>query len=160
MYGGKSQYRKHYAQIARKLCIIGATDAQLGEWFHVSEDAIGDWKHRHPTFKAAVDAGKPIADDVVEASLFRRANGYEDVNGAHHPPDTTACIFWLKNRRPHEWRDRREHLVGGSLKIDAIEQTIVDPAPIIIEAGDIGATSHPTPLIEHQPTTSNGKGRG
>lgn len=158
MYGGKSQYRKHYAAIARKLCHMGATDKQLGEWFHVSADAIADWRKRHPTFNAALEAGKPIADDQVEASLFRRANGYDDSKGQHHPPDVTACIFWLKNRRPEAWRDRREHLLGGSLKIDAIEMQVIDPAPTIIEAGDIGASNHP--VIEHEPTTTNGRGRG
>jgi hypothetical protein len=45
-------------------------------------------------------AGKEASDDRVEDSLYRLAIGW---NGA--PPNVTACIFWLKNRRPSEWRD-------------------------------------------------------
>jgi hypothetical protein len=26
----------------------------------------------------------------------------------HYPPDTTACIFWPKNRRRDKWRDKHE----------------------------------------------------
>src|SRR6516225_6395600 len=51
--------------------------------------------------------GKAPADERVVVSLYQRALGY-DHNGKHYPPDVTACIFWLKNRAPEEWRDRRE----------------------------------------------------
>ena len=44
---------------------------------------------------------------MFRASLYKRACGY-DHDGKHYPPDTTAAIFWLKNRRSDEWRDKRE----------------------------------------------------
>lgn len=160
MYGGKPKYRANFPAQALVACQLGATDPDLARLFDVSTEAITLWKHRHKAFKAALDAGKPVADDQVEASLFKRANGYEDSKGQHHPGDVTAMIFWLKNRRPDAWRDRREHHLGGSLKIEAIEMQVIDPAPTIIEAGDIGATNHPAPLIEHKRTTTNGRGGG
>ncbi len=45
----------------------------------------------------------------------------------HYPPDTTACIFWLKNRQRDKWRDRLDHEHSGEVKITKIETTIVDP---------------------------------
>jgi hypothetical protein len=74
--------------------------------------------------------GKEVADDRVERSLFNRATGYTyDATkvfmpaGAkkpvyapyreHVPPDVTACIFWLKNRRKDQWRDRQDHELTG-----------------------------------------------
>ncbi len=32
-------------------------------------------------------------------------------------PNPTAAIFWLKNRKPDEWRDRKETEVSGVLNI-------------------------------------------
>src|SRR6516164_8171136 len=51
--------------------------------------------------------GKAPANERVIVSLYQRALGYNQ-NGKHYPADVTACIFWLKNRLPAEWRDRRE----------------------------------------------------
>lgn len=81
------------------------------------------WKVDFPRFCQATKTGKEAADERVINSLYHRANGYsfdavkifmpagaaEPVYAPyteHVPPDTTAAIFWLKNRRPKEWRDR------------------------------------------------------
>ena len=32
-------------------------------------------------------------------------------------PDTTAQIFWLKNRKPDEWRDKKETEVSGNMTV-------------------------------------------
>jgi hypothetical protein len=57
-------------------------------------------KQKYPEFRCALKAGKEAADDRVERSLYQLAIGW---NG--QPPNATACIFWLKNRRKDRWRD-------------------------------------------------------
>jgi transcriptional regulator with XRE-family HTH domain len=108
----------------------GKTDKQIAEKLGVSESTLNLWKNEHPEFSESLKRGKAGPDDQVEASLFARATGYsydsekllvvsdgKDVGShverlpvvEHCPPDVTACIFWLKNRRPEQWRDRVEH---------------------------------------------------
>ena len=128
--GGVCKYRPKYAQMASKACAAGFTDRELAELFGVGESTINKWKLDHVEFAGALKRGKFPADERVERSLFQRAIGYtydtvkilkpagttEPVivpYRQHVPPDVTACIFWLKNRRPDEWRDRQEqrHMV-------------------------------------------------
>ena len=121
--GRPSKYRPEYADQARKLCELGATDADLASFFNVAVSTVSLWKVVHEAFSDALKASKAKADDAVERSLFQRAIGYEhdetDIRviagrvvktpiRKHYPPDPTSMIFWLKNRRPEEWRDRRE----------------------------------------------------
>lgn len=109
---------------AEKLCKLGATDAELADFFEVDERTLNRWKVEHAEFRQALKKGKELADAEVGERLFQRATGYShpDVHitnyqgvitqthiTKHYAPDTTACIFWLKNRRPDLWRDRVEH---------------------------------------------------
>lgn len=106
---------------ARKLCRLGATDKELAEFFGVDVATVNRWKLAHPEFCESLKDGKSAADAEVADRLYQRALGYshrEDKilqhNGApvivptvkHYPPDTVACIFWLKNRRPDLWREK------------------------------------------------------
>lgn len=141
-----SDFDAEYIEQARKLCKLGATDQEIADFFEVSVRTIYRWKASHDEFCQALKAGKDEADDRVERSLFARANGYEHeevdirVIGQEivqtpirkfYPPDTTAAIFWLKNRRPGEWRDKRENELtgpgGGPVQIQEIRRTVVDP---------------------------------
>lgn len=111
-----------------KLAKAGWTDRQMADFFDVTEQTWNNWKKQHEAFFESLKDWKAEADYKVERSLYERATGYEhpDVHinnyqGAititdivkHYPPDTTACIFWLKNRAPNEWRDRKEHEIAG-----------------------------------------------
>ena len=102
----------------------GYTDKQLAKLFGVTEQTLTNWKKVYPEFFGSLKAGKIIADAKVEVSLYQRACGYShpDVHVSagkfgpeiipiikHYPPDPTSMIFWLKNRKPSEWRDRIEH---------------------------------------------------
>jgi len=128
MAGRPTDFNPDYVRQAEKLCKLGATDQELADFFEVHVRTIYRWKGEHDDFCQALKSGKAEADDRVERSLFARANGYEhdevDIRVVDHeivqtqirkfyPPDTTACIFWLKNRRPVEWRDKVEQTVSG-----------------------------------------------
>ena len=125
-----TKYKPEYAQKTQELCERGATDADLAEFFEVSEQTIRNWKHQQPEFFMALKTGKEAADVRVERSLYHKAVGYTfdavkifmpaGAEGPvyapyreHVPPSDTAAIFWLKNRRPKEWRDKIEHGHSG-----------------------------------------------
>jgi hypothetical protein len=131
--GRKSTYKPEHVELARKLCLLGATDKEMGDVFGVSEATVHLWRQTHLEFAEAIKEGKAAADANVANRLYRRAMGYsheavkivaDAKSGAEHivpyteryPPDTTACIFWLKNRRPDLWRDKlqAEHTGPGN----------------------------------------------
>jgi hypothetical protein len=131
--GRPTLYRPEYAQQAGKLCALGATDVEVADFFGVALATVKKWKNAHPEFVAALNAGKAEADDLVAKSLYQRARGYSheavkimqyegdvirEQYVEHYPPDTTACIFWLKNRRPHEWRDVHKIEHSGAIKTE------------------------------------------
>ena len=137
--GRPSKYRPEFCEQAKKLVALGATDLQLANFFEVSEQTIYTWKQNYPEFLEALKLSKELCDSQVERSLFQRAMGYShpevkvfQSNGEiithevikHYPPDTTAMIFWLKNRNPQEWRDRVEHTGkdGGAIEITDINE--------------------------------------
>jgi hypothetical protein len=123
MAGRPTKYKPEYAEQARKLCALGATNAQLADFFDVAISTVSLWMVQYKDFSDAVKVPKAEADQMVEQSLYRRAMGYEHdevdirvVNGEvvqtpvrkYYPPDSTAMIFWLKNRKPGDWRDKVE----------------------------------------------------
>lgn len=139
-----SKYKPEFAEQAAKLCKLGATDAQLADFFEVAVSTINLWKVQHPEFSESIKVPKIEADERVEQSLYRRAVGYEHdevdlrvVGGElvqtpirkHYPPDSTAMIFWLKNRKPEDWRETKAveltGAAGGPLQIQEIERRIV-----------------------------------
>jgi len=121
--GRPSLYREEHAEQARKLCLLGAKDAELADFFGVTEQTINGWKKSRKAFFDALNGGKLEADAKVANSLYQRALGYShpDVHISnyqgeitvtpitkYYPPDTTAAIFWLKNRRRSDWRDKQD----------------------------------------------------
>lgn len=132
-----TKYKAEFAEQARKMCLLGATDKDLAGFFGVNELTINRWKKDHKEFCKSLKDGKDEADARVAERLFNRALGYshpEDKifnnNGEpmvvpttkHYPPDTTACIFWLKNRQKERWRDKQETEMtgkdGGPLEVE------------------------------------------
>jgi len=128
--GRPTKYKAEYAEQAKKLCELGATDRQLADFFEVSESTLNLWKIDNKEFSESLKLGKEAPDALVERSLFQRAMGYsheEDdirvVNGElvitpiikHYPPDSTSLIFWLKNRKKDDWRNKQEIEQSGKL---------------------------------------------
>lgn len=127
----------------------GATDVEMAEVAGVGISTFMAWKGRHESFREALKDAKEIADMFVEASLYRRATGYSHpaikffcYEGViqteeyieHYPPDSTACIFWLKNRQPKRWREKHE------IQIDAKPTMVIQrPDGTKVELGVAGA---------------------
>ncbi|WP_420973818.1 transposase [Bacillus thuringiensis] len=120
----------------------GLIDEQIAHNMGVSRATLRNWRKKHPIMEQAVRRGKEVVDREVENALFKRATGYtyEEVtverqqNGGELqsvetkrvkrqvPPDSTAIIFWLKNRKPRAWRDRREIDHSGEMKQTVVER--------------------------------------
>ena len=136
--GAPTLYREEYIPTAYKLALLGLTNEQLAGVFNVSLPSIEKWMRTYPEFKSAIKQGREPADGKVVKRLFERAMGYqyEEItyektvvvgeDGEKIPavkvktvmkqvlPDTTAQIFWLKNRQPSQWRDRHHTEVTGA----------------------------------------------
>jgi hypothetical protein len=120
---GNSKYHQRFDEMARKLCLLGATDADLADFFHVSESTINLWKLKHESFSESIRNGKLMADANMAERLYLRGMGYSHPEEKlfchdgeiiraetikHYPPDTKANLAWLYNRRPDKWRNRVE----------------------------------------------------
>lgn len=161
--GRPATYKPTFAIQAEKLCKLGATDADLANFFGVTDRTINRWQITHPEFCRALKAGKVEADDRVERSLYHKAVGYEfeavkifmpagaqaPVYAPYRervPPDTTAAIFWLKNRRPELWRDvhKIDTTVQGTIEVTDARQRLAHLITgQVAAAEDIGGAGKP-----------------
>jgi hypothetical protein len=133
-----STFKPEYVAQAKKLAAMGLTDAEIADFFGVAVRTLYNWKVDYKAFAKALKQGKKAPDERVQASLYKRACGYEFKTETvfqhqgvvvraktteHVPPDVTAGIFWLKNRDPENWRDRQEHDHGGKVivKLDSTD---------------------------------------
>jgi hypothetical protein len=133
--GRPSKLKPEIPDQAFLLAAKGFTDVEIANFFKISAATVSTWKLKSVDFLEALKKGKEIPDSSVERSLFERATGYscQDTHISnymgvitvtpiikHFPPDTTAMIFWLKNRKPKEWRDRVENAIEHSGKINIV----------------------------------------
>lgn len=112
----------------------GLTNDDIAHNIGISKDTFYKWIKEFPDFADSVKVNKEVADRVVENALYKSATGYEcdevseefDEDGVlvnkkitHKTitPSVTAIIFWLKNRKPAEWRDKQQLdvTVGGDI---------------------------------------------
>jgi len=117
--GRPTKFRDEFCEQGEWLSKLGATDSEMAAFFDVTESTLNKWKLDYPEFSESLKAGKVMADCRVAQSLYEQA-----ISG-----NTTAQIFWLKNRRKLSWRDKQEidHTTGG----DKITQPAIifkDPA--------------------------------
>lgn len=134
-----TKYKPEFARIAQKMTRLGATDIEIADALEVSTVTLWRWSASNKEFCNALKVGKTESDERVQRSLYSRATGYEhdeiDIRVVsneivqtpirkYYPPDPTSCIFWLKNRRPSEWREKVDHEHSGSVEIKKIERVI------------------------------------
>ena len=109
----------------------GLTDEQIAGNIGINTSTLYDWKNKFSEISKALKKGKEVVDIQVENALLKRALGYDfqetrveksDKDGTkiiqtlkHIPADTTAQIFWLKNRRPDLWRDKQNIEHSGQI---------------------------------------------
>ncbi|MED4392521.1 helix-turn-helix domain-containing protein [Priestia aryabhattai] len=120
----------------------GLTDEQIAHNVGVSRSTLNDWKKKYPDISDALKKGKEVVDLQVENALLKRALGYEyeevtqesqwneKINKyelvitksvkKRQAPDTTAQIFWLKNRRPDKWRDKQDVEHTGDMDLNIV----------------------------------------
>lgn len=118
----------------------GLTDEQIAKNIGISRETIYAWKKQYPNFSDALKKGKEVVDREVENALLKKALGYEydevtrerafnadtgkpelmvtKIVKKQMAPDTTAQIFWLKNRKPSDWRDKRDYSVEGAMNVN------------------------------------------
>jgi len=121
--GRPTKYKKEFDEQARKLCLNGFIDAQIADFFNIQESTLNLWKKAHPSFMESLKSGKRYSDDKVVNALYNRAIGYEfdevksesgttgkkiTTTTKHIAGDTTAQIFWLRNRMRDEWTNNPE----------------------------------------------------
>ena len=121
--GQPELYNPTYCDLARDYCLVGATNEVLADYFGVSRRTIQNWIATHPDFADAVRKGRVVADAKVVRALFERATGFYGkvtrttryrgekhtiTTTICHPPDTQACMFWLRNRQREYWQARAE----------------------------------------------------
>jgi hypothetical protein len=119
--GQPTLYKPDYCIQAHNYCLLGATNEDLAGFFGVTRRTIDNWIAAHADFAAAVRSGRVVADMRVARCLYERAVGWQQTvertvlrqreekvlkSIVNHPPDTRACIFWLRNRRRESWGDR------------------------------------------------------
>lgn len=153
MAGGRpSGYKPEYCEQAFKLCLLGADDKRIADFFEISEATLYRWKADYPEFCESLKNGKENADAAIAASLYNRAKGYVgkktvtatnqgvitdiQVVDEYVAPDTTAAIFWLKNRQPKQWRDKQD--IAHSGQIDS-NQTVISTEATPEQAAEVYA---------------------
>lgn len=116
----------------------GLTDEQIAENMGIAPSTFYEWRNKYPEISESLKKGKEVVDTMVENALLKRALGYRydeitqertknpetgeellvttKVMTKEVQPDTTAQIFWLKNRKPKTWRDKPEHTEGAAFE--------------------------------------------
>lgn len=129
----------------------GLTDEQIAENAGINPATLYVWKKKYPEISETLKRGKEVVDREVENALLKRALGYEYTETTKEAvqdpssgevrmqvtkkvtkqvaPDTTAQIFWLKNRKPDKWRDKPAYEDTSELdKLDTILKGLKDNA--------------------------------
>ena len=120
----------------------GLSDKQIAHNIGITQTTLYEWQKRFPELSEALKKGKEVVDREVENAMLKRALGYEYDEITQEPvtdkdtgitemrvtkrvtkqivPDVTAQIFWLKNRKPEEFRDKRDVELSGSVDLGSI----------------------------------------
>jgi hypothetical protein len=145
-FGRPTAYKPEYCELAHNYCLLGATAEELAGFFGVTRGTINNWIATIPEFATALREGRDLADARIARCLYKRAMGYDHkvkritecrgdektvTTELHFPPDTHACIFWLRNRRRRNWNPRAEVLTEGpdiAALLDVADEGVRDAA--------------------------------
>ncbi|EJG2229780.1 hypothetical protein BS007_RS17140 [Vibrio parahaemolyticus] len=120
------KFKPEYAKQVYKLCLLGARDVELADFFEVHRDTIFHWCKLYPEFAQARKKGKMQADAEVAHCLFQRATGMtltqqkvthrgEVVDYQQElPADVRAMEYWLKCRNRDAWNPKNQVELSGS----------------------------------------------
>lgn len=135
---------------AKSLATLGAIDETIASKMNISVPTLIAWKKKYPEFLKALSEGKASIDEQVESALFRRAMGYDydevtekpkiikrnnrpvevmavaEVKHLQKAPEVLAQMFWLKNRKAENWRDKQEVEHSGNLSYKVIPDDILE----------------------------------
>ena len=147
--GAPPKYVTSYPSKAYKLALLGCTIKEMGEIFGVTEETMFQWMEKYPKLSESIKAGRSDADANVADRLYQKAMGYshdsEEIKVVsdgmgigssvvrvpvkkHYPPDSTAAIFWLKNRQPAKWREKQEIEHSGNGLAGPFQVQIIPPS--------------------------------
>lgn len=144
----------------------GLTVEQIAKKMGVSRSTLNEWAKKYPDISDTLKKGKEIADVKMENALYQRALGgiykvkktfklketYYDAQGrkcereklavaedeVYIPGDTTAQIYWLKNRMPEKWRDKRVVENTVEFETDGFLEAMKAQVPTVMEkVGDM-----------------------
>ena len=146
---------KYFTHVEPKLTLIegwardGLTDEQIAKNLGIAYSTFREYKNKYSALSAALKKGKEVIDYEVENALLKRALGYEyeEIKSEYEcgelikttrtvkyvAPDTTAQIFWLKNRRPDKWRDKKDVEHSGEINNPYAELTTEELKKLIQE---------------------------
>ena len=114
--GRKSKYKPEFADTAGRMALLGLTDEEMASVFDVGLATLNRWKIAHPEFRESINEGRDPADAKVARALYNTA-----LEG-----NTTAQIFWLKNRQVKKWRDKQEISTEVTVKDPVSEEALVE----------------------------------
>lgn len=128
----------------------GLVDEQIAQNIGINPATLYDWKKKYPEISKALKKGKEVVDRQVENALLKRALGYKyeeiktekteegkkvTVTVKEVVPDTTAQIFWLKNRKPDQWRDKQQIEHSGEIRNNPFESLTTEELKKLIHGG-------------------------
>jgi hypothetical protein len=127
-------YLPSHSKDVYRLCLLGASQSQIAEFFDVGPQIIDKWAKLHPAFGSALRRGRMEADAKVAYSMFKRATGQVRLRKkkfATHEgvitdekdyieelaPDVSAAKFWLERRMPEQWKGSQDVNLQGDLSV-------------------------------------------
>ena len=131
--------KSKYQDVKEKLTLVegwardGLTDKQIAYNLGIAMSTLQEYKNKHKEFSETLKRGKEVVDREVENALYKSAVGYRYTEQAvtnkgdivtverFEKPNTTAMIFWLKNRKPQEWRDKQDVNHSGEIGVKIVD---------------------------------------
>lgn len=132
----------------------GYKDEEIADMMGIHVGTLYSWKNKYSDINNALKKGKEIIDGEVEEALIKSALGYtvhekkitelpdgtykKELSEKHIPPNVTALIFWLKNRRSKSWRDKQKEEIDTTMidKLDNILKEVKEDAVRSVEKED------------------------